>query len=86
MLRQDYLTSKNKEIKKVNNDSQVKVSTDYHAELHSFDSETLDWMEAKAEIDNLLKTSKSVSDLLKNSKKVSDYWERVRNQRRKTNE
>lgn len=86
MSRQAYLTSKNEESKKINNDSQVKVSTDYHAELHSFDSETLDWMEAKSEIDNLLNTSKDASDLLKNSKKVSDYWERVRNQRRKTNE
>lgn len=82
MSNQAYLTSKSKKIKKLNDDSQMKVSTDYHAELHGFDSETLDWIEAKTEIDNLLKTSKSASDLLKHSKKVSDYWDRVRDQRR----
>jgi hypothetical protein len=58
----------------------MKASTNYHAELHGLDSETLDWMEAKAEIDNLLKTSKNASDLLKKSKEVSDYWIRVRAQ------
>ena len=83
MSSQAYLTSKNEEIKKVNDDSQVKVSTDYHAELHGLDSETLDWMEAKAEIDNPLKTSTSFSDLLKKSKEVSDYWDRVKDQRNK---
>ena len=82
MSGQAYLTSKNEEIKKVNDDSQMKISTDYHAKLHGFDSETLDWMEAKTEIDNLLKTSNRFSDLLKKSKEVSDYWDRVRAQRR----
>jgi hypothetical protein len=82
MSSQAYLTSVSKGIKKVNDDSQMKVSTDHHAELHGLDSESLDWMEAKAEIDNLLKTSKSVSDLLKKSKEVSNYWDRVRVQRR----
>ena len=83
MSSKAYLTSKNEETKKINDDSQMKVSADYYAELQGFDSETLDWMEAKAEIDNLLKTSTSFSDLLKKSKEVSDYWDRVKDQRNK---
>ena len=82
-----YLTSGNKKIINANNALQTKNSTNYHAELHDsyfnrIDG-TQDWLAAKAEIDNLLQTSKSGYELLQKSKEVSDYWNRVREQRRK---
>jgi hypothetical protein len=88
MSDQAYLTSKNKKIKNIDNDLQIKTSPDYYAKLHGFDfngsEEMKDWTAAKAEIDNLLQTSKSGYELLKKSKEVSDHWNRVREQRNRT--
>ena len=67
MSFQVNLTSKSENIKNLNDDYVV---------------ETKDWTVIKAEIDNLLQTSKSGYELLKKSKEISDYWNRVRDQRR----
>ena len=87
MSNQAYLTNKNEKINDISNTLKMKGSANNHAELHSFDDdyieETQDWTAIKAEIDNLLQTSKSGYELLKKSKEVSDYWSRVRDQRRK---
>lgn len=81
-----YLTSKSENIKNLNNDLQMKVSSDQHTELNGFNSnsgnETYDWMAAKAEIDHLLQNCKKPSVLLKKSKEVSDHWRRTRAQRK----
>jgi len=81
-----YLTSKREGIKNLNDDLQMKVSTNYHAELNGFNSnssdETYDWRSAKAEIDHLFKNCKEASVLLKKSKEVSDHWNKTRAQRK----
>jgi hypothetical protein len=82
------LTSKSENIKNLNDDLQMNVSTDYYAQLNGFNSSsgdaTYDWMAAKAEIDHLVQNCKEFPVLLKKSKEISDYWNRVRDQRRKT--
>ena len=81
-----YLTSKNERIQNLNDGLQMKVSTDYPAELNDFNSnredETYDWMAAKAEIDQLSQNCKRGSVLLKKSQEVSDYWNKIRAQRK----
>ena len=69
MSDQINLTSKSENIKNLNDDYVVEMK---------------DWTVIKAEVDNLLQTSKSGYELLKKSKEVSDYWSRVRDQRRRT--
>jgi hypothetical protein len=76
------LSGNNEQIKNINDDSQIKISTDNHTELPGFNfnssDEIQDWMGIKAEIDNLLQNSKTGSELIQKSKEVSDYWNRVR--------
>lgn len=88
MSDQVNLTSKSENIKNLNDDLQIKVSTNYYAEFNGFNSnsgdETYDWMAAKEEIDHLVQNCKGFPVLLKKSKEISDYWNRVRDQRRKS--
>lgn len=88
MSDQVNLTSKSEHIKNLNADLQMKVSDDYYAELNGFNSnsgdETYDWVAAKAEVDHLVQNCKEFPVLFKKSKEISDYWNRVRDQRRKT--
>lgn len=89
MSDQAYLTSNSKKINDARNVSQMKNADNCHADLHDsdfnyVDEKQEDWLSIKAEIDNLIQTSKSGYELLQKSKEVSDYWNRVRDERRKT--
>lgn len=73
---------------KINNNKNTSTLSDfanYDAELHGFDSNcnynSRNWKEIKAEIDNLLKTSRS-RELIQKSKQVDNYWNRIREYRK----
>ena len=84
MSSRSNITSESENIKKGKDHQQMKVSADYRTEQCGYNSgdRTQDWLEIKAEIDNLLQNSKDAAVLLQKGREVSDYWAKVRAQRR----